>query len=44
MKYYVKRCVALPGDTFEIEIHVIDVRDYDGVLGISGSKIVCVCS
>lgn len=33
MKYYVKRCVALPGDTFEIRDARYSVRGYDGVLG-----------
>ena len=33
MKYYVKRCVALPGDTFEIRDARYYVRGYDGVLG-----------
>ena len=33
MKYYVKRCVALPGDTFEIRDARYYVRGYDGGLG-----------
>lgn len=33
MKYYVKRCVALPGDTFEIRDARYYVRGYDGALG-----------
>ena len=33
MAYYVKRCVALPGDTFEIRNGYNKVRGYEGVLG-----------
>ena len=33
MAYYVKRCVALPGDTFEIRDGYNQVRGYEGVLG-----------
>ena len=33
MAYYVKRCVALPGDTFEIRKGYNKVRGYEGVLG-----------
>lgn len=33
MAYYVKRCVALPGDTFEIRDGYNKVRGYDGMLG-----------
>ena len=33
MAYYVKRCVALPGDTFEIHNGYNRVRGYEGVLG-----------
>lgn len=33
MKYYVKRCVALPGDTFEIKDATYSVRGYKGFLG-----------
>ena len=33
MAYYVKRCVALPGDTFEIRNGYNRVRGYEGVLG-----------
>ena len=33
MAYYVKRCVALPGDTFEIRKGYNRVRGYEGVLG-----------
>lgn len=33
MKYYVKRCVALPGDTFEIKEARYIVRGYDKPLG-----------
>lgn len=32
-RYYVKRCVALPGDTFEIRRGVNHVRGFEGVLG-----------
>ena len=32
MAYYVKRCVALPGDTFEIRNGYNRVRGYEGVL------------
>ena len=33
MAYYVKRCVALPGDTFEIRGGYNKVKGYEGVLG-----------
>lgn len=33
MQYYVKRCVALPGDTFRIENGRYKVAGYDGALG-----------
>ena len=33
MAYYVKRCVALPGDTFEIRDGYSKVRGHEGVLG-----------
>ena len=33
MAYYVKRCVALPGDTFEICDGYNKVRGYEGMLG-----------
>ena len=33
MAYYVKRCVALPGDTFEIRGGYNKVRGHEGVLG-----------
>lgn len=33
MRYYVKRCVALPGDTFEIEKGHYKVRGFASVLG-----------
>ena len=33
MAYYVKRCVALPGDMFEIRNGYNKVRGYEGVLG-----------
>lgn len=33
MAYYVKRCVALPGDTFEIKDGHYTVRGYTGALG-----------
>ena len=32
-RYYVKRCVALPGDTLEIRGGEYSVRGYDGTLG-----------
>lgn len=32
-RYFIKRCVALPGDTFEIKNTVYTVRGYDGPLG-----------
>lgn len=32
-KYFVKRCIALPGDTFEIHNGYYHVRGYDGELG-----------
>jgi len=32
-RYFVKRCVALPGDTFEIHNGYYHVRGYDGELG-----------
>lgn len=33
MRYHVKRCVALPGDTFEIRQGVNRVKGFDGALG-----------
>lgn len=33
MKYYVKRCIALPGDTFEIKNGHYHIRGYNNVLG-----------
>ena len=33
MAYYVKRCVALPGDTFEIREGYNKVKGYEGMLG-----------
>lgn len=33
MKYYVKRCVALPGDTLEIRKGFFRVKGYQGILG-----------
>ena len=33
LAYYVKRCVALPGDTFEIRNGYNQVRGHEGVLG-----------
>ena len=33
LRYHVKRCVALPGDTFEIRKGVNQVRGFRGVLG-----------
>ena len=33
MRYHVKRCVALPGDTFEIHQGINRVRGYNGGLG-----------
>ncbi len=33
MKYYVKRCIALPGDTIEIRKGYFRIRGYRGVLG-----------
>ena len=33
MAYYVKRCVALPGDTFEIRNGYNKIKGYEGVLG-----------
>ena len=33
MRYHVKRCVALPGDTFEIRQGINRVKGFDGVLG-----------
>ena len=32
-RYYVKRCVALPGDTFEIRQGINRVRGFEGALG-----------
>ena len=32
-RYYVKRCIALPGDTFEIRQGVNRVRNFEGTLG-----------
>ena len=32
-RYYVKRCVALPGDTFEIRQGINRVRGFEGTLG-----------
>lgn len=32
-RYYVKRCVALPGDTFEIRRGINHVRGFEGTLG-----------
>lgn len=32
-RYYVKRCVALPGDTFEIRKGINRVRGFEGALG-----------
>ena len=32
-RYYVKRCVALPGDTFEIRKGINHVRGFEGTLG-----------
>lgn len=36
--YYVKRCVAVPGDTFEIRDAHYKVRGYHGALGCVGSQ------
>lgn len=33
MKYYVKRCAALPGDTFYIENGIYKVKGYDKPIG-----------
>lgn len=33
MRYFVKRCVALPGDTLEIKYGYYSVRGYEGELG-----------
>ena len=33
IRYHVKRCVALPGDTFEIRQGINRVKGFDGVLG-----------
>ncbi len=38
MNYYIKRCVALPGDTFEIRDAHYKVRGYDKVLGDLASQ------
>ena len=35
MRYHVKRCMALPGDTFEIRQGINRVKGFDGVLGMS---------
>ena len=32
-RYYVKRCIALPGDTFEIRRGINQVRGLEGALG-----------
>lgn len=38
MQYYVKRCVALPGDTFSIENGRYKVRGYTGLLGCTDAQ------
>lgn len=38
MKYYVKRCIALPGDTFEIRNGRYYVRNCDAILGNVASQ------
>ena len=39
MKYYVKRCIALPGDTVEIRDGLLGIRGYQGKLGnVSGQS------
>lgn len=38
MRYYVKRCIALPGDTLEIRNAHYHVKGYDGELGNVGEQ------
>lgn len=33
LKYYVKRCVGLPGDTLSIENGIFKVKGYEGIVG-----------
>lgn len=33
LKYYVKRCVGLPGDTLSIENGVFKIKGYEGIIG-----------
>lgn len=33
LKYYVKRCVGLPGDTLSIENGIFKIKGYEGVVG-----------
>lgn len=45
MKYYVKRCIALPGDTFEIKNGFFKVRGQDMQLGnIESQKLISTLS
>lgn len=33
LKYYVKRCVGLPGDTLSIENGIFKIKGYEGIVG-----------
>lgn len=43
LRYYVKRCIALPGDTLEIENGYFKVRGYSGKLGnLESQKLIAM--
>lgn len=39
LKYYVKRCVGLPGDTVSIENGIFKIKGYEGIVGNYTSQV-----